>query len=141
MAWRRRIDASALMSEGDADMPLFATVEDYVASLPDERRPALEELRATVMAAAPGAVETIAYQMPALRSHGGQFLVSYAAYKRHYSLFPASGAVVEALGDELTPYLSGKGTIRFPASQPIPRALVKKVVEVRLAENAARSRR
>ena len=79
--------------------------------------------------------------MPALRSHGGQFLVSYAAYKKHYSLFPASGAVVEALGEELTPYLAGKGTIQFPADRPIPAALVKKIVTVRVAENKARAQR
>lgn len=113
-------------------------VEEYLAALPDERRPAMEELRETINAAAPEATETIAYKMPALRSHGGQFLVSYDAYKNHYSLFPASDAVIEALGDELTPYLAGKGTIRFPADQPIPAAVVTKVVKVRVAENAAR---
>jgi uncharacterized protein YdhG (YjbR/CyaY superfamily) len=122
-------------------MPTFATVEDYLASLPVERRPSFEVLRAAITTAAPEANETIAYQMPALRSHGGHFLVSYAAYKHHYSLFPASEAVVAALGDALRPYLSGKGTIRFPASTPIPKALVTRIVEVRLAENAARTRR
>jgi len=116
------------------------SVEDYMAALPDERRAAIEELRQTIKAAAPEAAETIAYQMPAFRTHG-QFLVSYAAFKNHYSLFPASGAVVEALGEELTPYLAGKGTIRFRADEPIPGALVTKIVKVRLAENAARSRR
>jgi uncharacterized protein YdhG (YjbR/CyaY superfamily) len=114
------------------------TVEEYLAALPDERRAVLEELRQTIRAVAPEATETIAYQMPAFRSHGGQFLVSYAAYNNHYSLFPASGAVEEALGKELTPYLAGKGTIQFPNDRPIPVATVRKVVEVRLAENAAR---
>jgi uncharacterized protein YdhG (YjbR/CyaY superfamily) len=113
------------------------SVDEYMAGLPDERRAVLEELRQTVNAAAPEATESIAYQMPALRSHGGQFLVSYAAYKAHYSLFPASGAVVAALGDELTPYLVGSGTIRFPANRSIPLALVAKVVEIRVGENAA----
>ena len=114
------------------------TVEAYLATLPSDRRAGVETLRRTINAAAPEATETIAYQMPALRSHGGQFLVSYAAYKRHYSLFPASGAVIDALGDELTPYLAGKGTIQFPASQPIPTDLVTRIVKVRLAENEAR---
>lgn len=112
------------------------TVEDYLAALPVERRAAVEELRQTIKAAVPEATETIAYQMPAFRSHRGQFLVSYAAYKNHYSLFPASGAVVEALGEELTPYLAGRGTIRFPAGRPIPAATVTKIVKVRFAENA-----
>lgn len=117
------------------------TVEEYLAGLPDAQRAALEELRRTVNAAAPDAEESIAYQMPALRSHGGQFLVSYAAFKNHYSLFPASDEVVGTLGDELTPYLAGKGTIRFPASRPIPLALVRRIVEIRVAENAAAIKR
>jgi uncharacterized protein YdhG (YjbR/CyaY superfamily) len=117
------------------------SVEAYLAALPDERRAVVEELRRTINAAAPEATETIAYGMPALRSHGGQFLVSYAAYKKHYSLFPASGGVVEALGKELAPYLAGKGTIQFPADRPIPVTLVKKIVMVRVAENKARADR
>jgi len=117
------------------------TVDEYIAALPEERRGAVELLRRTVTAAAPEATETVAYQMPALRSHDGQFLVSYAAYKRHYSLFPASGAVMEALGDEVARYVAGKGTIQFPADEPIPTALVTKIVKVRVAENAARAGR
>ena len=101
-------------------MPTFATVDAYLAALPDEKRAAVEELRRAVNAAAPGTTETIAYDMPALRTGNGKFLLSYAAFKNHYSLFPASDVVVEALGDELTPYLAGRGTIRFPASRPLP---------------------
>ena len=121
-------------------MAAFASVEDYFAALPDERRAALEELRQAITAAAPEATETIAYQMPAFRKHG-RFLVSYAAFKAHYSLFPASEAVVDALGEELAPYLAGKGTIRFPADRPIPVPLVTRIVKVRLAEDSTRSRR
>jgi uncharacterized protein YdhG (YjbR/CyaY superfamily) len=117
------------------------SVEEYLATLPDERRAAMDLLRRTVNAAAPEATETIAYGMPALRSHQGQFLVSYAAYKRHYSLFPASGAVVEELGEELVPYLSGKGTIQFPADRAIPTALVDRIVRIRFAENAVHAGR
>ena len=122
-------------------MAIPATVDDYLAGLPADRRAAVELMRLTIKAAAPEATETIAYQMPAFRRHGGQFLVSYAAFKRHYSLFPASGAVTEALGNALVPYLSGKGTIRFPADRPIPTALVTRVIEVRLQEYAARADR
>ena len=112
-------------------------VDEYMAALPDDRRVALEGLRQTIRAAAPEATESIAYQMPAFRTRG-QILVSYAAFKNHYSLFPASGAVVEALGEGLTPYLAGKGTIHFPLDRPIPEALVRQIVKVRLAENAER---
>ena len=113
-----------------------ANVNEYLAALPEDRRVALEEMRRTVNAAAPEATETIAYSMPALRSHGGQFLVSYAAYKKHYSLFPASGEVIAVLGDELAPYLAGRGTIQFPARDPIPLDLVRRIVEIRVRENA-----
>ena len=118
-----------------------ATVDEYLADLPPDRREPVELLRRTIKAAAPEAEESIAYQMPAFRSHGGQFLVSYAAYKNHYSLFPASGAVVEALGEELTPFLAGKGTIRFPSSREIPAELVTRIVKIRWAENAVAKRR
>ena len=117
-------------------MAKASSVEEYLDALSDDRRAAMDGLRATIRAAAPEATESIAYDMPAFRI-GGEFLVSYAAYKRHYSLFPASGAVMEALGDELMPFVSGAATIQFPASSPIPLELVRKVVEIRLAERAA----
>ena len=101
-------------------MAASTSVDDYLAALPPDRRSAMEELRQTIRAAGPEAIETIAYDMPAFRTLGGRFLVSYGAYKAHYSLFPASGAVIEALGDELKPYLTGKGTIRFRANTRHP---------------------
>jgi len=115
-------------------------VEGYLAAFPEESRTALDRLRSTIQAAAPEATETISYRMPAFKDHG-RILVWYAAFKDHYSLFPASEAVIEALGEKLKPYLSGKGTIRFVTDRPLPVALVKKIVKVRLEENAARRRR
>ena len=71
-------------------MPKHESVDAYMASLPDDRRRPMEELRRTVRAAAaPGAVEAIASNLPALRLNG-RFLVSYEAFKRHYSLFPGA---------------------------------------------------
>lgn len=112
------------------------SVDDYLAALPEETRVVLEKLRRTIKAAAPNATETIAYQMPAFRDRG-RFLVSYAAYKNHCSLYPASRAVMEALGEELKPYFSGKGTLRFTPADPIPAAVVKRIVKTRLEETAA----
>jgi uncharacterized protein YdhG (YjbR/CyaY superfamily) len=109
------------------------SVEAYLADLPPAPRAALEALRTTIRAAAPEATETIAYDMPAFRLDG-RFLVSCAAYKQHCSLFPASQAVRDALGEELEPYFSGKGTIRFRAGEPLPASLITKIVEIRLAE-------
>ena len=116
-----------------------STVDAYLAALSDERRAGMETLRAAVNAAAPDATETIAYGMPALRSHGGQFLVSYAAFKNHYSLFPASDAVIAAGGDELARTSRAAARSSSRRSEPIPTALVTKIVEVRFGENAARA--
>jgi len=114
------------------------TVDEYLARLPDDRRSAMALLRATIRAAAPDATEVITYKMPGFRTHGS-FLVSYDAFKRHYSLFPASEGVVNGLGDEIEPYLAGRGTIRFKATKPIPVDLVTRIVKIRLAENEARA--
>jgi len=73
----------------------------------------MEGLRKTIRAAAPDALELISYQMPAFKTHG-QFLVSYAAFKKHFSLLPASEAVITELGDDLAPYLAGKARSSSP---------------------------
>jgi uncharacterized protein YdhG (YjbR/CyaY superfamily) len=114
-------------------MPGPSSVEDYLAALPDESRGALEELRRTIKAAVPEATETISYQMPTFKDQG-RFLVSFAAFKNHCSLFPASQAVMEAHGEALKPYFSGKGTLRFHPDKPIPAALVKKIIKTRIEE-------
>ena len=115
-------------------------VDAYIAALPAERRSAMAELRAIVTAAAPDASEAISYKMPALKIDG-KFFMSYDAFKRHYSLFPWTDGMAASLGEELTPYLSGKGTLRFPADKPLPADLIRRIVEIRLAEFRAVARR
>ena len=116
------------------------SVDEYMAGLPDDQRQALEKLRETIRAAAPTATETISYQMPAFKQNG-RFLVSFAAFKNHCSLFPASFEVMERYGKELEPFLAGRGTLRFTPEKPIPAGLVRKIVKTRLDENAAPKRR
>ena len=103
------------------------SVDDYLAALPEEPRAVLAKLRTTIKAAAPEATETISYQMP--------------AFKDHCSLFPASKAVMESLGEELKPYFSGRGTLHFTVDKPIPSALVERIVKARIEENEAIRRR
>ena len=118
-------------------MAKYQDVDEYMAQLPDDRRVVMEQLRSTIRsAAAPDATEVISYNMPAFRLHG-RFLVSYEAFKRHYSLFPWSDDMVEELGEEMKPYAVGKGTIQFPADKPIPFELVTRIVEIRNREVAA----
>jgi uncharacterized protein YdhG (YjbR/CyaY superfamily) len=115
------------------------TVDEYLATLPPDRRAVMEELRRTIRAAAPDADEVITYKMPGFKSNG-RFLVSYDAFKAHYSLFPASQVVIDTLGDEVQPYVAGRGTFRFPASRPIPLETVARIVRVRLDEVAEAGR-
>jgi uncharacterized protein YdhG (YjbR/CyaY superfamily) len=116
------------------------SVEEYFAALPPDQRAVLKKLRTTIQAAAPKATETISYQMPAFK-YEGLGLVCYSAFTNHYSLFPMSLQVFEDYAKELEPYRSGRGTIRFTTEEPLSTALVRKIVQARLAEIAARKGR
>jgi uncharacterized protein YdhG (YjbR/CyaY superfamily) len=109
------------------------SVEEYLAALPAAPRAALEDVRATLRGLVPDGVEAISYGMPSVKLRG-KLLLSYAAFAKHCSLFPASGDVMVALGDELAPYFVEKATLRFPPSAPIPRDLLERVIAVRVAE-------
>ena len=118
-------------------MPKFATVDERLAALDPDRRRVMDQIRETVRGAAAGATESIAYDMPAYRTADGRFLVSFDAYRGHYSLFPASAVVIERLGDAVRPYVAGKGTFRFPARDPLPLDLIRQIVQIRVAETSA----
>jgi uncharacterized protein YdhG (YjbR/CyaY superfamily) len=109
------------------------TVEEYLGRLSPEKRAALKDLRAAILAAARGAEDCISYQMPALR-YRGKVLVWYGATRNHCSFYP--GAVVDAYADELRDFSTSKGTIRFQPDHPLPRALVAKLVRARMARIA-----
>ncbi len=113
-----------------------ATVAEYLAAAPEDRRAGIQDLRRTITASAPEAEECIAYDMPAYRL-GGRFMVSFGAYNKHYSLFPASQVVLETLGAEAARYAKGKGTFQFPADEPLPLDLIERIVRIRLEETAA----
>ncbi len=110
----------------------FSTIDEYIATFPEETQKILQELRATIKAAAPGATEKISYQMPTFFLNGN--LIHFAAFKNHIGLYPTPSGT-EAFKQELSIYESGKGSIRFPIDQPMPLKLVSEIVRFRVAEN------
>jgi uncharacterized protein YdhG (YjbR/CyaY superfamily) len=115
----------------------FTSVEEYIATFPEDVQATLQRVRSAIRKAVPGAEEGISYQIPAYKLDAGAVLY-FAGWKRHYSLYPATGDVVEALKDDLAPYEVEKGTIRFPLSQPVPDRLIERIAELRAKEAAER---
>ncbi len=100
------------------------TVDDYIAAAPAAVQGALQEIRRTVQGAVPGAVETVAYKMPAFRQQRVFFY--YAAFKKHLGVYPPVSDDA-ALVRELAPYRGEKGNLSFPLDQPIPYELITRV--------------
>ena len=114
------------------------TVDEYLARLPEPERAALAKLRAHVREAAPMAEEVISYQIPTYRHHGA--LVHFAAQAKHLSFTVVSEAAMEAVKDKLKGFDASGRTIRFTPEKPLPAALVKRVVKLRVRENEARAK-
>jgi uncharacterized protein YdhG (YjbR/CyaY superfamily) len=109
-------------------------IDEYLSTLGDEKRAALEKLRRAITSAAPRAEECISYGIPAFRLDG-RVLVFFAAAKQHCSFFPGAHPI-EALKAELKAYSLSKGTIRFQPDAPIPAALVRQLVKARVEQQA-----
>jgi uncharacterized protein YdhG (YjbR/CyaY superfamily) len=116
-----------------------ATTDEYIAAAPRERRAGLRTLRRVIRAAAPRAEEVISYGIPAFRLDGRP-LVYYAAFQKHYSLYPMTDAIRRAHAADLKGYKTSKGTIQFPGDEPIPVRLIRKLVKARMAELRRRSK-
>jgi uncharacterized protein YdhG (YjbR/CyaY superfamily) len=114
----------------------FATVDEYIASFPEETQAKLRELRAVIRAAAPEAEEKISYQMPTFYLKGN--LVYYAGWKKHIGFYAIPSAN-EAFVNELAAYAVSKGAVQFPLDQPLPVDLITRMVRFRVAENLARA--
>jgi uncharacterized protein YdhG (YjbR/CyaY superfamily) len=131
------------------DRTLPRNIDEYIAGFPRSIQRVLERVRATIRKALPKAEEAISYRIPTYKLHG-RYVIYFAGWKQHYSLYPANDGLVTAFKDELAPYeVNGKGTVRFPLTEPVPVKLIagiakfraKEVAEREKAKPAARKRR
>ncbi len=113
-----------------------ATIDQYLVDIRKDQRAALERLRKIIKAAAPKAIETITYRVPVFKHNG--MLVGFGAAKDHCAFYPCDGGTVMKFKKELKNFETSKGTIRFQPDKPLPVALVKRIVKMRLAENDAK---
>lgn len=116
----------------------YKTVDEYIKTFPSEIQIILEKIRKTIRRAAPDAVEIISYQMPTFKLNGN--LVHFAAFKNHIGFYPIPSGI-EAFKQELSPFVAGRGTLRFPLDKPIPYDLIEKVVTFRVKQNLAKKNR
>ena len=111
-----------------------ATIDEYIAGFPPETRRILEEVRATIRAAAPDATETISYAIPTFDLNG-RHLVHFAGYAGHIGFYPTPNGVAE-FEAELSEFHQGKGSVQFPLSRPVPLDLIRRIVQFRVAQAA-----
>jgi uncharacterized protein YdhG (YjbR/CyaY superfamily) len=113
----------------------FASVDDYIASQPESVQPLLASVRSAIRKAVPRAEESISYNLPTYKLDGRP-VIYFAAWKKHFSIYPASSRMVDAFKDDLAPYEVEKGTIRFPFSEPAPVKLIAQIAKFRAREVA-----
>jgi len=120
-----------------ADDKGYATIDEYLATVPKKVQGILQELRQAIREAAPEAREAISWQMPTFKLNGN--LVHFAAHKNHIGFYPAPSAI-EAFKEELSAYKTSKGAVQFPLDEPLPFDLVKKMVRFRVKENLRKNK-
>jgi uncharacterized protein YdhG (YjbR/CyaY superfamily) len=114
-------------------------IDQYLSTLKEPKRATLTELRDTIAAIVPDAEQCISYGMPAFKLQG-KAIAGFAAFKSHLSYLPHSGSVIAALAKETEGYTKTKGSLHFPVDTPLPKKLVKKLLDARIAEAFAPKR-
>ena len=112
------------------------TIDEYIAGFPQEVQEILEKVRTAIQQAAPGAEETIKYQIPTFILQGN--LVHFGAFKTHIGFYPTPSGI-EQFRDELSRYELAKGTVQFALDKPIPFDLISRIVQFRVRENLERA--
>jgi uncharacterized protein YdhG (YjbR/CyaY superfamily) len=115
----------------------FGSIDDYVATFPEDVQKIMKQLRRTIKAAAPQAEEKISYNMPTFTLNG-TYLVYFAGWKNHIAFYGAPRGNAE-FKEDLSVYETGQGTLKFPLDKPMPLKLISKIVKFRVAENLRRT--
>lgn len=111
----------------------FTSIDEYIATFPKDVQKILDELRGTIKAAAPDAKENISYNIPTFTLND-KYLIYFAGWKKHISIYPIPSGTQE-FNKEVSQYVEGKGTLKFPIDQPLPLELITEIVRFRVAEN------
>ncbi len=111
----------------------FQSVDEYIATFPEDTQKALEEVRAIIKSVVPEAKEKISYQIGAFELNGKN-LIHFGGWKHHISIYPIP-AGTEAFNQAISKYADGKGTVKFPLDQPLPSKLIRQIVKNRLADH------
>jgi uncharacterized protein YdhG (YjbR/CyaY superfamily) len=116
-----------------AEREKFETVDEYIATFPENAQLILQEIRKVMKENAPGAEELISYNIPAFKYRG--MLIYYSGYQKHVSVSTAPFKVFEVFEKELSAYKRSKSTVQFPLYQPVPYQLIGEMTRFRVKEN------
>ncbi len=108
-------------------------IDRYLATLDEPKRSTLQALRKSITEIVPGAEQCISYGVPAFKVKG-KTVAGFAAFKDHLSYVPHSGSVLATLPDDVAPYETSKGSLKFAVDKPLPKRVVKKLIGARMRE-------
>jgi uncharacterized protein YdhG (YjbR/CyaY superfamily) len=117
----------------------FKSVGDYIRAQPKSAQAVLDDVRGAIRAALPKAEETIAYNMPTYKLRG-ESIIHFAAWKTHFSLYPASAKLLAVFKKDLAAATINKSTIRFALAEPVPARLIGRIAKYRVKELAERAK-
>jgi len=108
-------------------------IDEYIARFPKDVQGILKKIRMTLRKAAPGAEESIGYQIPTFKLKGTALY--FAAFKAHIGLYPVTTAIKEKFKQELSAYEQSTGTVRFPLDKPVPYTLIGRIAKFMVKEH------
>lgn len=112
-------------------------IDEYLAGVPTRSRALLQKLRKTIRSIVPEAEECISYRLPAFR-YRGNIIAGFSATSTGCSYYPFSGTTLKTLAGDIDGYSKTKSALHFGPDKPLPAALVRKLLEARIAEGQRR---